>query len=174
MWIAQTVCSLRLTPCLDVVGNGMKTLVGLGVLMALLYVGNDLYQAHQSENKFRAELKAVKMTPYMLESIQGAPFKQRIDNQYPNITYVTEFDKDATLVSDVKEQLKSTATGELCAPLLDVDLKFNRDRRKAAIAVVEKDNVRTAVLVKHGDDTIFKADTYLKDCVVMTQLKSIY
>lgn len=152
----------------------MKILMGLAVLVALLYIGNEFYQKHQSENKFRAELKAIKVTPYMIESNQGAPLTQRIDNQYPHITYITIFDEDATLVSDIEEKVKYNANLQLCALVNDVDLKFNRDKRKAAIAVIEQDDVRISLRVKHGDKMLFKTSKHLKDCGVMTQLKSLY
>lgn len=155
----------------------MKSLIGLGVLLGVLYMaymGNGLYQAHQAENQFRAELKAIKVTPYMMKSNQSEPLTQHIDNQYPRITYVTVFDENATLVSDIQEKVEYNANLQLCELVNDVDLKFNRDRRKAAIAVVEKDNVRITVLVKHGDKTLFNASQHLKECGVMTQLKSLY
>lgn len=149
----------------------MKILIGLVALVALLYVGNEFYQMRQSEHEFRAELQAIKVTQYMIDSNQGAPLKQRIDNQYPHITYVTIFDEDATLVDGIEEKVEYNANLQLCALVNDVDLKFNKDRREAAIAVIEKDDVRISVLIKHGDKTLFEETHHLKDCGVMKQLK---
>lgn len=123
--------------------------IGLVIIGALFY-GTEKYWQHEFEEIARNGLKNLTYTQDMQEAMKGLPIKADILNQYPNLFFYVDFTQDIPAQSEamIKSKLLENSQKIACQLFSRLPAQDNKDKAKAAVNVIEEDNVTMTYIVR--------------------------
>ena len=148
-------------------------LVGGGIVFIIAaFVGQDMYFDAKDEEKFRQQSRSFKIDDKLRSEMKGLPLKVDLLNQYPNMFFYFTFTEPLEIkVENFESELQKIG----CQTIQHLVSSDDTHYTKAAINVIQKDNITLTYVVKNYQyREIFKNRVELSSCSEFKTLQGKY